>query len=245
MAETPLNSRSSPILAACGAGDIVALERLFSASGISAGNPPITRRYDDSTIPTRISNSQGPIDLPQTYEMLTAAVEGRQGATIKYLFTIFPEAHIQEVELKASIHTKDLAIFKLLADHAKDRNEVIDREFDDRYTSLSLACLGEKPDIALFLLDKGADPNEGSPLLGIGGPLANAIQEQPVQLIKKLVEKGAVINNWQIYVAVQKKRADVVKFLVEKAKGLDLKIPLEEAKKIGSKEILALLEKRG
>jgi len=243
MAETSLISGSSPILEACGAGDIISLERLFRASGISAGYPPISRQYDASTVPTTISDSQGPITLPQTYEMLTAAIQGRQGATIKYLFTIFPDARIQEPELKACIETKDLVIFKLLADHAMDISEVIDREFDDRSTSLSIACLGEKPDIALFLLDNGADPNEGSPLQGIGGPLANAIEEQPVQLIQKLVEKGAVIEDRHLYAAVQKGRADVVKVLAQEG-GLDLKTSLEEAKKIGSKEIVALLEKR-
>jgi ankyrin repeat protein len=172
--------------------------------------------------------------------MLAAAVRGYQDATIRYLFTIFPDARIQEPELRACIDIQDLAIFKQLADHARDKSEVIDREFDDRYTSLSMACLGEKPDIALFLLDQGADPNEGSPLRGIGGLLVNAIQEQ---VIRKLVEKGAVVEKRHVYSAVQGRRADVVKFLVERGTGLDLGTPLEEARKIGSEEIVALLEK--
>lgn len=227
--------REEHVLKACNSGDVEALKLVFEASHITAPAEPIT-----------VHNASTHI-LPHTSQMVEAAVRGKQKPTVEYLYYIFPEARIHGDELIAAIEIGDLHIFEVIAKQSQSRYDVIHREFEDEETTLIKACRGFHPGIAFYLLDEGADPNYcgSSGALGImNSPLANAIVEQDLELIEKLVEKKAAVEDWHIHVAVEKNRPHVVKWLVNTKEDLDLQTHLEEAQILGHKEIVTVLERR-
>lgn len=77
---------------------------------------------------------------------------------------------------------------------------VIFKEFPDEDTSLIKACKGPNPDIAMFLLKEGADPNwtgyKGEKGV-VDGASGQAIKTQPLSLIRRLVKKGAAVETFQ------------------------------------------------
>lgn len=231
-----IDHREQHILKVCQTGDLNALHLVFQASNISAPATPITPQNARSHT------------LPQTHHMVEAAVRGHQKPVVEYLYTTFPSARIQGPELLAAIDTGNLQIFELLARQAQSRYDVVLREFEDRETALVKACRGKKPSIAFYLLDAGADPNYAGAAgeLGVfGSPLAVAVLEQDLELVEKLVQKGAVVEDWHVHCAVEQNRPHVVHFLANcREEGLDLQMHLEEASILGNKECVNVLERR-
>jgi len=73
--ESPQN-----VLETCAAGQWSALQTIFDASGIVAPAPAIT------------IHNQSKYALPQTHEMVKAAIRGKQSSIVEHIYKIFPSA---------------------------------------------------------------------------------------------------------------------------------------------------------
>lgn len=120
---------------------------------------------------------------------------------------------VENVEVAISLvkYTRDI--------NAPDKN---------KQTPLESAIRRNKPDIAIYLIDKGADVNSNR-----GAPLSFAcgMNKVPVQLevVITLIGKGAKINqapdnaNYPLHLAAQGDNYDLAKLLLEKGANPDLK----------------------
>jgi hypothetical protein len=232
----PIPHREAHILKVCETGDLDALSLVFQACNITAPATPITSHNADSHA------------IPQTHHMVAAAIRGNQKAMVQYIYSTFPTARIQGDELISALELGNLSIFEVVAQQSQSRYDVVLREFEDCETSLMKACRGQEPSIAFYLLDAGADPNyfgaSGS-LGAYSSPLANAVVEQDLALVERLVEKGAVVEDWHVHCAVEQNRANVVRYLANsREEGLNFQMHLVEASSLGHEEVVHVLERR-
>lgn len=194
------------ILQVCSDGDLSQLQALFTELDISPGHPPIKpQHYGQESVGG---------SLPFTSEMLEVATRNRHAPIISHIFTTFPTTSVSHSVVSAAIEHKDISIFSLLL--AQDPT-ILNRELGDHQgPPLSFAVWGFDPSFANFLLDKGADPN-----LGGFGPLSNlclAVSGQPVELIRKMVERGADVHDEAaMKQAMKAGRKDVVECFVHAA----------------------------
>lgn len=203
--DTPMTRNQ--ILQACSDGDLSKLRALFTKLDINPGHPPIK--------PQRHGQESVGGSLPFTSEMLEVATRNRHGPIISHIFTTFPTTSVSHSVVSAAVEHKDISIFSILL--AQDPAILNQEVGDHQGPPLSFAVWGSDPSFAIFLLDKGADPN-----LGGFGPLSNlylAVRGQPVELIRKMLEAGAnVPDEAAMKQAVKARRKDVVKCLVHAAK---------------------------
>src|SRR4051812_47063363 len=95
--------REEHVLKACQEGNITALGMVFEGANIKAPAVPITpHNSKDHT-------------LPQTHQMVEAAVRGSQREMVQFIYTTFPDARIHGDELIAAIEVGNLQIFQILA----------------------------------------------------------------------------------------------------------------------------------
>jgi len=199
---TPMTRNQN--LQACSDGELSKLQALFTKLDISPGHPPIKpQHYGQESVGG---------SLPFTSEMLEVATRNRHPPIISHIFTTFPTTSVSHSVVSAAIEHKD--IFSLLL--AQDPT-ILNRELGDyQGPPLSFAVWGSDPSFANYLLDKGADPN-----LGGFGPVSNlclAVSGQPVELIRKMVERGADVHDEAaMKQAMKAGRKDVVECLVHAA----------------------------
>lgn len=127
--------------------------------------------------------------------------------------------------------------------------DVVRREFEDQETTLIKACRGNEPHIAIFLLEHGADPNYSGAASGefgaLVGPLSNAVVANQPVLIEKLIDAGAHVMDVHVLLAVDRKRPEVVKVLVNHGnENVNLKSALKRAKKVDCDEVVHVLTRR-
>ncbi|KAI9876334.1 MAG: hypothetical protein M1830_006753 [Pleopsidium flavum] len=187
------------ILQACSDGDLSKLRELFTKLDIKSGHPPIKPKH----------HGEESVDgsLPFTPEMLEMATRNKHAQIISHIFTTFPTTSVSHSVVSAAVEHKDISIFSLLL--AQDP-AILNRELGDyQGPPLSFAVWCSDPSFANFLLDKGADTN-----LGGFGPLSNlclAVREQPVELVLKMVERGANVHDEAaVKQAMEAGRKDVV-----------------------------------
>lgn len=143
--------------------------------------------------------------------MLEAAVKNEHSSMITYLLTVFPTARINEPVLVASLTYRNIPIFNLPLTH--DRT-IVNQKLHTGATPLSSAVWDSSPDLALFLLSEGADPNLG----GFGPPstLCIAVREQPLEVIQSLIDRGAKIHrSFALQSTASAGRTDVVGCLLD------------------------------
>lgn len=105
------------------------------------------------------------------------------------------------------------------------------------------ACRNGDPLLPTYLLDNGADANEGG--FPGRGPLFYAVAfEQPLHVIVKMLERGAAVTNAVVSAAVGKQRYNVIELLLQRGGLKDLKGAIESAHKTGNKEIIALVQEQ-
>lgn len=231
------------MLDACQTGDVLKLQQLFKATCVRKGDPPVEPHwisYPDKVEPVPAS---GPA---ATSSMIWTAVRYKQPETLALLLATYPEAHIQEAGLlKAAFAHPHLETFKLLHHHCP--SIVTFDDFPCHETALMEACRGGNPLIPNYLLDNGADPNEGG--IGFMGPLSYAVTlGQPLEFIIRLVNAGAHVLNFSVIDGIRQQRPDVVSFLLNRCwfecRMEGLRDALKEAHEMKNKETIALIEKQ-
>ena len=218
------------VLQAISVGDLPRLQSLFSSLGIQSGQPAIEYPYDHEF------SAEEP---PSTNEMLVQAATSLQPSILTFLLHIFATARLTDRIIGQVVDAKSIPLFRALLAHNRS---VLDHEFENTSTPLSMACWGSDPDFALFLLAEGADPN-GPGFLALS-TLGIAIQKQPVTLVRRLVERGATVRGSEVFSqAVETGRVDVVRVLLES--GVD-EIQIREALSVSERrqdeEMIHLLE---
>ncbi len=203
-------SKQDQAVEAAARGDLTLLRSFFTNA----------QGDDDTSLPSfnddQPLNEDGERLLSQVLE---AAVRNKHVEIITYIFTTFPTISVSRSVVSSAVDHQDPSIFSLLL--AQDPT-ILNRELGDYLgPPLSFAVWGADPTFANLLLDHGADPN-----LGGFGHLSNlylAVQKQPVEVIRKMVERGADANDPAVMRhAKESGRDDVVKYLEDtKAKQND------------------------
>jgi len=139
-------------------------------------------------------------------------------------------------------------MFKLLHKQSHSKYDVVHRVFEDRESMLVKACRGKQPHIALYLLEHGADPNycgAGGDYGALFGPLGNAIVDNHPLLVEKLIDAGAEVEHVHVLLAVEEKRVEVVRVLINRgSEKINLKRALSRAKKVDCDEVVKVLVRR-
>lgn len=190
------------VLQAISVGDLFRLQSLFSSLAIQPGQSEIVYSYGHGF------SAEEP---PSTNEMLVDAATSLQPSILTFLLHTFKTATLTDNIIGPVVDAKSIPLFRALLAHDPS---VLNHEFDNSATPLSMACWGSDPDFALFLLAEGADPN--NPGFLALSTLGIAIQKQPATLIRRLVERGATVQGTGVFrQAVELGRVDVVRVLLE------------------------------
>ena len=223
------------MIEACESGDVPGLQKLLQACHVKDGDASVDPKYGEPDPPQSAP--------PPTWQLITAAVHHGQSPIVALIFKTYPTVDLNRQSiLEAAIAKPHLGTFKLL--HAQS-SSIVDYEFDSLNTSLLMeACRGGNPLLPSYLLDNGADPNEGG--FPSAGPLCYAVRfEQPLSIIVKKVNRGALVTNAVLTEAIRKQQAPILEFLLTRGGLKDRQGALKSAHETGDEEIIALVERAG
>ena len=195
------------MMEACETGDVRKLQRLFGTLGVRTRNSTVQRVVD-------VSDRTGP---PTTFEMLNTAIVHNRPMIVQLLLRIYPDTCVEsDTLLGATRANPDLPTLKILCSHQPSIVNYAMCKDDLRLDTLLLDyCHYGDPRQAAYLLDNGADPNEGG-LPHFGGPLTDAITSgQPPSLIHKFIQCRARILPLHAIFAVRDRRTDILEVLLE------------------------------
>jgi hypothetical protein len=94
------------------------------------------------------------------------------------------------------------------------------------------------------LLDNGADVNDGWGPSG-GALYAAILGSQPLEIIDKMVQKGAIVSSRVLHLVVENERLDVLEILLQRGRAEKSVKPdelVEWAKNRGNKEVLSVVQ---
>jgi len=232
------------MLLACETGDLARLRQLFEAAGVHQGDPVVRPRW--ITYPNHIEAvpACGP---PTTSSLICKTIEHKQAALLSFLLATYPTFDPKNgAVLSAAFRNPDLDIFQILHTHCPS---IVDCEDDDGIDSALIMALklSQSPLLPGYLLDHGADPNNGG--LGGVGPLYWAVQySQPLEVVKKMVEAGAEVKSIIVAAAVEKQDLELVKFFIDEwwceDRDCMLEWALKEARKTNKEKLITMIEQR-
>ncbi|BCS21587.1 uncharacterized protein APUU_22019A [Aspergillus puulaauensis] len=235
--EEQLPPHSKAILQACRAGDLAQLQQILKDYSIKP-----------STSASWGRDLNGP---PNTRMLLEEAVSHQHASIVRFLLSIDPSNDIDSKDIGRSlVESQNLEILELIRARAPDIVNVDLSHFD---TFLSAACQvggtwdnppgDESLPLVHYLLDNGADPNEGG--FGGCGSIPAAIEfSRPLEIIDKMVEKGGVVNLLVFSSAVRARRIDALHLFFDKAPfSVSIDDMLKRARESEDKQIMAIAER--
>ena len=228
----PMHNQNA-MLDACEAGDVQKLQRLFKAAGVRQGDSAFEPFFGEPVPPS------GP---PPTATMLTAAVAHRHPAIIAFLLTTYRSVHLDRSSiLEAVLANPDQSTLEVLHAHTPS---IVNFQFQDTHTTLLMeACRTDDPFLPLCLLRLGADPGECD-FSGVG-PISYALKfSQPFEVIKMMVDRGAIITHNALEEAIHRQSAELLMFLLDRARVDRPKDLLELAQGTADKRVAALVYDR-
>ena len=194
------------IIEACETGNVVELQQLLQTCDTKERSAPIAPKCGEPKPPFST--------LLPVWELITVAVRHARSSILALLLKTNPtiDLHRQSI-LDAALANPDLETFKLLHAHSPS---IVNYEFDSLNTSLLMeSCRGGNPLLPNYLLDNGADPNEGG--FPGAGPLFYAVQfDQPMEVVKKMIDRGAVMTQAVLKEANRKQGSPASDFLLER-----------------------------
>lgn len=212
------------LIAACVSGDVDKVHQLLHS---------VDEKQTDLAVPE---------DLLTVWSMIFTAVKHKQSAIIELLLGTYPKLNMCNPSmLREAFANPDLKTFQLLHSH----NPCISNlEFPcSNSTALIESCEGGNPLIPNYLLDHGADVNDGG--LQGQGPLHAAVsQKQPVALVKKMVDMGAIITGSTLLAAIQQQQVCSLELLLKRGTYNPSGSYLEQARDTKNEKIIALVEAR-
>ena len=222
--EPPTCNESPQLIDACASGDVCRLKTLL---------PTINKECDLSVI----DESRLPIT-----QMFITAVAQKRHVILEFLLDSFSQWYARSPGvLRTAFENPDLSVFKLL--HSR-YPFIVNEAFDcSNSSALMEACAGGDPLIPHYLIDNGADVNEGG-FPGCGPLYAAVSQKQPLDLVEKMVESGAEITGSTLLVAFRRQDPAILEFLLNRASGRNQSEYLGWAQKTNNPEIVAIAEQR-
>lgn len=207
---------------ACAAGDIRRLkEVLYTLDKLGD-----KRATESNTLPLR--------------QMLTVAIEHKQATVVESLLNAYPQLEMCDVNLlRAAFENPHLPTFKLLHSCSPD---IINMEFHvSNSTALVESLVSPDPSIPNYMLDHGALVNEGG-YHSLGALEAAVLRKQPLELIEKMVDLGAIIKKTALRFAVGRQDTRILKLLLDH--GPYDQSALTCAHETRNEAVIALVEKR-
>lgn len=226
------------VMSACEVGDILRLQDLLQGAGVRQGDPPVDPQYIRYPDIIEAIPSSGP---PATPNLVIAALENKQHFVLEYLLKIYPELDVEhDAILLSAFVNPDLKCIEVLHTHCPS---IVNFEFQSHSSAIIEALRAPDTSIATYLLDNGADPNEGG--LGAMGPLFHAIiWDKPLEIIQKMVECGAIVRPYLVIQAIEQQHPQIIKYLIYQCWMESPADVLKAARKTKNKEIVSMVEKR-
>ncbi|MBW4890713.1 ankyrin repeat domain-containing protein [Mucilaginibacter sp. HMF5004] len=130
--------------------------------------------------------------------------------------------------------------------------DLVNEFSDDGFTPLGLACYFSQPEIARFLVLKGADVNLASRNGFHVAPIHSAVAANQTEITRMLIEHGAMVNVKQqsgvtpLHSAAQNGNLEILILLLENGAQVNVrmeggKLPADLAEEKGFMEIAAIL----
>ena len=228
----PMQNQNA-MLDACEAGDVPKLQRLFKNAGVRNGDAAFEPFFGEP-VP-----ANGP---PPTATMISAAVAHQHPAIVSCLLATYRNVHLdRDSILDAVLAHPHLPTLEVLHNHTPS---IVNYVFLEGHSTLLMeACRGDDPFLPTCLLRLGADPNETD--LGGSGPLLYAVKfSQPFELVKMMVECGAIIYGNVLEAAIARQSSELLDFLLQRARLDRPKKLLDQAQATANKRISALVYER-
>jgi hypothetical protein len=168
------------------------------------------------------------------------AAAHKQPSVVALLLATYPGADIlRERVLEAAFENLDLETFKLLHSHAP---YIVDYEFSGRTNSLIEACLTSDPCCqTAFWTTERTQAKAASRTWGL--PSSQYTRRSPLEIITKMVKRGAIVTPAVVKEAIRQQRPDVLKFLLNQGRA-----PPPGGQcyvcETNNREMIALMEKR-
>lgn len=199
--QLPVHKRK--MLQACQTGDLSQLQQIYQAHNIQPG-AKLDWMENDSR-PTTV------------FKLFVTAIIHEHVRIVSYLLSMHPERDLNyELVAQAIIDHPNLEIMELVRAHQPD---IVNLGWLHIRTFLTEACrVGGDKTLPLihYLLDNGADPQEGS--WRDCGALHAALEfSRPLEIIDKMVEKGGTVDSLIFSQAVMARRVDALELFFEKA----------------------------
>lgn len=212
------------LIAACASGDVCTLRQLLHL---------FDEKQTDSAVPD---------DLLPAWTMILTAVEQKQTAIIEILLSTYPQWNMcNPTLLRQAFANPDLKTFELLHSH---NPSISNMEFQSsNSTALMESCTGGNPLIPNYLLDHGADVNDGG-FPGQGPLYAAVCKRQPVTLVKKMVDLGAIITPAVLQAAIYQQQVSSLEFLLKVGSYDPTNLYVQVARETKNEQIIALMETR-
>ncbi|KAF7585395.1 hypothetical protein BBP40_011032 [Aspergillus hancockii] len=211
----------SAMLKPCEASDLVAIQLRFHAHHIEEGTPALWCEAED-----------GP---PPTCKMVATAITHKQTAIVAFVLSVYSVGSVScDLIVQALIEHPCLETMNLLHKHSPD---IVNFKFVSLRTFLTEACRGPQPATATatyhtrlallrFLIDHGASPSEGG--FGGSGALLPAVDlSMPLEIIDKMLIRGALPNTHVVSAAIQKRQLNVLRLFFERARFASTLSPLK------------------
>lgn len=184
------------------------------------------------------------VDGCPAWRLQEAAVKSRNSSILKYLLQAYPETDVKRKPvLKAAFAHPDLKTFKVL--HIFDPS-IVTYEFELNLwaTAFLESCRFGDPTIPNYLLENGADPDEG----GFGGAsvLYMLGLGQPDKIFAKMIEKGVRIHQFTLHNTIKIERLGLLKLFTREADermSWNAKEALEVARETKNEKVIMYLEK--
>lgn len=204
-----LSAHQRTMMDACASGDVQRLHELFNQNGVKRGDPPVEWRLLQYPKMIATVPASGP---PSASQMVNTAVANQQPSILALLLTTYPSLSVQDdCILNAACANPDLDVFKML--HSRYPGIINHEEYSGFSTALIEACHSGNPLIPNYLLDHGANPELGG-LRGMAALYSAVIAGQPVTLIAKMVDCGAILRSSAVAEAVRYRRIEQLPFLL-------------------------------
>lgn len=175
-----------------------------------------------------------------SWPMLSAAITQKKPAVVDVLLNAYPQWNMcNESLLRVAFENPHLPTFKLLHIHSPGE---INMEFEtSNSTALVESFVGPDPSIPSYLLDNGALVNEGG-YHSLGALQAAVLRNQPLDLIKKMLDLGAMVTGTALRFAIHRQDPVILKLLLDHA--LYDESVLACAHETKNDELIAVVEKR-
>ncbi len=221
--EWPRCQNSPQLIEACAAGNLSSLEEMLF-----------------------VTNEKGDVSVidpdPKTsLEMISKAIEQKQSGILALLLQTYPQWDIRYMgNIGMAFSNQDLSMVKLIHSHYPG---IVNEEFTRYSNALMEACVGGDPLIPKFLIDHGADVNEGG-FPGRGPLYAAVTHHQPLELVKKMVQGGAWISGSTLDAAIHQRQHHDLEFLIDRYQYGSQESFLPDARKTNDQIVIEIVEKR-